>query len=629
MEKEREEKIINLEPYDPNDKQKEVINRVFDRFLRMKEERDKPRREFDGRTLEEYVNDNVDAYNGIVPEEIRATKEAWQSLIFDQKTRGKVKATVALVTAGQPFINLVGKTEKDNKDAEDMRLVYEDSHEVEGGSFKLYKQVLYACVKGTVIVEEGYQEIKKDIKEIISINQQTGKAKFRKKTVIEGGVGRVYSRIVPLMNFYPNENNPEVKHDCIVMSYPKKEDFEKIYGKYEEAKYVTAGITYDSIDGVKYKRISEKRDDIIEILKYYNEDTDEFVILANGVWLNPQEEDETCPLPFNHKTLPFVKTVFELADEECFYGKALPDIMAGEQETINALLRMTVDQEVLSIHKPVFLGQGAEIESYQIFPGKTYRITGEVNQIREMDISGTQNSTFQILEWLDKKSDVNTAVDSNTMGVHQGEKTAKEATLLDENAKRLAGTFQTFIYELLRKRAILRIENICQFYKDPIQYSVLKDKYGKPIEDEQGKPIKVPEYRTVAVDGAGKKPFWITVSPSMCKACYFVKLNEDINPAMTRQERLSVAVALLEEAKNNPTIDADEATLEFILALGKNPERFYIKPSVDEMKASINGQLPPGKQMPPGRGMGGANQPNPQMAARTGGRVPAAVAPTR
>jgi len=284
--------------------------------------------------------------------------------------------------------------------------------------------------------------------------------------------------------------------------------------------------------------------------------------------------------------------------------------MAGEQETINALLRMTVDQEVLSIHKPILVGQGAELESYQMFPGKTFNITGEIDQVREMDISGTQNSTFQILEWLDKKSDVNTAVDANTMGVHQGKKTAKEATLLDENTKRLAGTFQIFIYKLILERAKLRVENICQFYKDPLQFSILKDKYGKPITNRMNKNIKVPIYREVQVGKLGDKPRWLKTTPKMCAAKYIVRFEEDVEPTMSRSERLEVSLALLEEAKQNPTISADEATLEFIRALGKNPEVFYIKPSVDEMKASVNGQLPPQNQP------GGVNQLNQGMPAQ-------------
>ena len=590
MEEEKKEESIDVE-YFPSDKQSAVVSRMYKRFDKMRNERDQERKEFDNRTLTEYVNDNVDAYNGIIPKEIKDTKEPWQSLIFDQKTRGKVKAIVAMITSGRPFINLIGETMTDHQSSEDIRLVFEDSHRREEGQYKLYLQVLDCAIKGTVIVEEGYREIKKEQSTIIGFNHETGLAKIKKETVIEGGAGHCYTDIVPILNFYPNENCAELKHDCIVVDAIAQEDFDKRYGKFEYAKYVKTGIAYGDFANSDYKSTQKEDSELIEVLKYYNEDVDEFIIVCNGVWLNPQDKDEVCPLPFNHKRLPFAKTVFEPADIDLFYGKGMPDIMAGEQETINALLRMTVDQEVLSIHKPILLGQGAELDSYQLFPGKTFRTTGDIEQIREMDISGTQNSTFQVLEWLDKKSDVNTSVSSNTMGVAGGRKTKGEAVLLDENAKRMSGNFQTFIYHLIYQRATLRVPNICQFYKDPVSYEILKDKYGKNMTTLKGKEINKPKYREIAVDKIGKEPFWVKLSPEKCGARLIVRLEADVEPSMTRQEQLDVASALLEESKVNSLIDVDAATINFILKTGSNPEQFYIKPSPDDMKASKDGKV--------------------------------------
>lgn len=101
-----ETKILN---YLPSEKEVKVINRVFYRFQKMKEERDKARHEFDGMTLTEYVNASMDAYNGIVSEELKATKEDWQSVIWDHKTRGKVKTTISLIIGMRPFISITGK----------------------------------------------------------------------------------------------------------------------------------------------------------------------------------------------------------------------------------------------------------------------------------------------------------------------------------------------------------------------------------------------------------------------------------------------------------------------------------------------------------------------------------------
>ena len=65
----------------PSEKELSVINNVYTRFTDMKKERDKIRHECDDRNIIEYVNDSVDQYNGIVSDELKATKEDWQSLI--------------------------------------------------------------------------------------------------------------------------------------------------------------------------------------------------------------------------------------------------------------------------------------------------------------------------------------------------------------------------------------------------------------------------------------------------------------------------------------------------------------------------------------------------------------------
>jgi hypothetical protein len=574
-------------PYNPTQKQIEVINRAYLRFNDMKEERDKSRREFDGRTLTEYVKDNQDAYNGIVPDDVRDSKQDWQSLIFDNKTRGKVKAIISLVVAQVPYLSIIGETEKDHEYARDMWDVFDFTHRKEMGSYQTYKQSLSCSVKGTVIVEEYYEEIKKKIKEITKVDQSTGKVTSKKKTIIEGGAGSVKSRIFPLLLFYPNENYAEIKEDCCTLSYMTMERFLEKYGHYEYSKYAGEGVKEGEIDQLEYKSIDQDKLNVIEILKYYNEIKDEFVILANGVWLNPQGEkdDEICPLPYHHKRLPFIKTVYELADEECFYGKAMPDLMAGEQETINAILRMMIDQEILSINKPIVLGQGAELESYNLYPGKVTTITEDANQMKEIDISGAEQSSFALLEFLSKRADVNTSIDPSTQGVHQGRKTAREAIILDENAKRMAVTFRTFIYKLIIERAEIRISNICQFYRDPIQYEVLKDYYGEPVKDVRGKQIKQPKYRQIPIVEQGKGPRWITMSPEMCRANYLVRLEEDVERPLSQSTRMEIARAILDEAKENPLLDADEATIKYILAWGENPDRLYIKQKPEEAEA--------------------------------------------
>jgi len=597
-----EEKTEELPVYRPSEKEIKVINRVFERFQRMKEERDKPRREFDGMTLTEYVNASMDAYNGIVSDDLKATKEDWQSIIWDHKTRGKVKTTISMIIGMRPFIFITGKNSNYDKYAKDVFEIYEDSWKQENGAYKLYLQALSATNKGTVIVEEIYKEEKVKQREIISVNQQTGKVRFREKEVIKGGVGKVEGNIVPILSFYPNENSADIEHDCCVVGLYQESSFRNKFGKYPNAVFVKPGTFASSndYDGINYKSISDKKDTLIEVIRYYNEDIDEFVIMANGFWLNPQDEDETSPIPFNHKRLPFRKTVFELADEECFYGKSLPDLMRGEQDADNALLRLMIDQEILAINKPILLGMGIEMESYEMYPGAVKKMTGSLNEVKEMDISGATQSGFMLLQLLKGNSDVNTSIDPTAQGVHSGRKTARETVILDENAKRNSGPFMVHIYKLLLERAKLRVENIKQFYTSPLQYAVLKDKLGNPIMDSAGKKkITKPVYRTVSIGKPGKNPKWLSVDPAI-KGCDFeLSFIEDFEVNDSRSVRLENAEAMLQEAKKNPLLNADEVTINWLEARRSNPDRFYIKPKPADMNFVKEQGLPPKNNIPP------------------------------
>lgn len=566
---------VKTEPYLPSDKEIKVINRVFERFSEMRRERDKIRHEFDDRTITEYVADCLDQYNGIVSEELKSTKEDWQSLIWDHETRGKVKTIVAMVTGNRPFMSLIGETEQDHDFAADMLDVYEDAWRKENGSYKLYQQALESAIKGTVVVEELYREEKYTEKEVTSVNQETGQIKFKKVSKIRGGAGHVKSEIVPLLDFYPNENSSEIEHDCAVIKHYSKKSFMNKFGKYQNAKYVNAGVWADTFEGCEYQAIATKKDELVEVLRYYNEDFDEFVLLANGVWLNKQIDDEIAPLPFNHKRLPFAKTVFELADTNSFYGKSMCDLLGGEQETRNALLRLMVDQEILAVNRPILLGMGIEIESYQLYPGKTIKMTGDISQMKEMDISGSNQSAFQLLNLLRTSADINTSIGPDSQGVHTGRKTAREAVILDENAKRITSTFQVFIYKLLYDRANLRVENIKQFYTTKIQNRARKVPVVKP-----GKDVK-----------------WIDIDPRIKTANFQIRFVEDYETAMNRSTRIELAKAILDEGKANPLINADSATIDYLEALGKNPDKLYIKPKPEAMQFQQSNGVPPENPM--------------------------------
>ena len=589
--------------FSPSDEEVTVVQRVYQRFLDMKMERDKVRREFDGRTLKQYVDDSMDAYNGIVSEELKASKDDWQSLSWDHITRGKVKTIIAMIVGARPFISFVGKNRKSDAYARQIFEVYEDSLHQEKGSYKTFLQALSACTKGTVVVEEMYVEEKVKRKDITSIDHETGEVTYTEKEYIRGGAGRVEREIVPLLDFYPNENYADIKGDCVLKKKCTKKAFENTYGKYPNAKYVVEGnFHYDHEE----KRYTEEPVDMsqgIEVLRYYNEDWDEYIILANNIWINKQKNDGVSPIPFDHKRLPFAKTVFELADEECFYGKSFPDLAKGEQDPANALIRLSIDREILSLNRGVLLGPGVEIDSYELYPGSVRKVTGGNpnipvdQQVMEQRLDGANQSGFQLLQMLKQNSNVNSAIDSTAQGVHSGRKTARESVILDENSKRNAGPFQVHVYKLLWDLAELRVENIKQFYTSPLQVTVLKDKKGIPEVDAQGNKMETgKKYREITVSKPGKRPTWFEIDPKM-KGCEFnIRFIEDYEMPQSQSARMELAKARLDESKANPLLNADECTIDYLEAMRSDPDRFYIKPKPQDIAFQEGTTVPPENQ---------------------------------
>lgn len=591
--------------FTPSQKEVEVVTRVYQRFLDMKQERDKVRREFDGRTLTQYVNDSMDAYNGIVSDEIKASKDDWQSLSWDHITRGKIKTIIAMIVGARPFISMVGKNRKSDAYARQMFDVYEDTLHQEKGSYKTFLQALSACTKGTVIVEEMYVEEKVKRKDITAVDHETGEVTYVEKDYIRGGAGRVEREIFPLLDFYPNENYPDIKGDCIASKKFTRKAFQNKYGKYPNAEFVMRGNLYfDTTEG-KYKEGPIDQNQDIEVIRYYNEDWDEYIILANNIWINKQKDDEISPLPFDHKRLPFAKTVFELADENCFYGKSFPDLAKGEQDPANALIRLSIDREILSLNRGVLLGPGVEIDSYELYPGSVRKVTGGNpnipvdQQVMEQRLEGANQSGFQLLQLLKGNANANSAIDETAQGVHSGRKTAREAVILDENSKRNAGPFQVHVYKLLWDLAELRVENIKQFYTSPLQTTVLKDKNGMEETDANGKKIPTgEEYRTITVARPGKQTRWFQIDPAM-KGCEFnIRFIEDYEMPQSQSARMELAKARLDESKANPLLNADECTIDYLEAMRSDPDRFYIKPKPQDVAFQKGQGVPPENPMP-------------------------------
>jgi hypothetical protein len=212
----------------------------------------------------------------------------------------------------------------------------------------------------------------------------------------------------------------------------------------------------------------------VEVLFYYNVDSDEYIIVANGVWLNPimiNDIEEISPMPFNHKELPFFDVRFELFSADFFYGKSLPDKLKSMQDVLNVMTNMLLDQSFLSIFMPILTNGFDSIEDDYLRPGRRTPIDTQGLPIQQavmtLDMK-TPGGWHQFIPDYTRKVMEEASVDKVSQGIAgAGDRvTAKEISIAAEGVSSLLGLFGRWIKYALKRKCLLKTKNALQFWTD-------------------------------------------------------------------------------------------------------------------------------------------------------------------
>lgn len=474
--------VPEIPTYKPSDKEKEVVMGVFNLFRESADERDMNYQYFDGSNLIDYINDSVRRFVTNVDE--RDDIEDWQARIHDPFTRNKILAILGRVIDAMPIAEIVGRGSEDYLKAEigNSLLEYaDDKSDVE--EFMVYA-VEEALVKGTMVGYEGVETFSKDVRDVVKY--KNGDNITVKKSTMK--IRRLINNIVPLEEFYPSSVGIRKIDDmpyCFwrkEMPYPK---FLKDYSNYAQAQFVQpfSDMGEEAIYRPFYQDYitTGTRLGSVEVIKYFNQETDEYVILANGIWLNPLKSEIVSPIPFNHKRLPFWSFRYDIFGSDFFYGKSLADKLKTLQDVLNVLNNMLLDQSFLSIFPPILMAGQDDIEDDFLRPGRRIPVdTGglPINQVyQKLDI-GTPTGWHQYILEYTRKILEESSMDSIQQGVAGvgGRTTATEIRSAAAGVVSLIGLFSRFVKFGARDRVRLRFPNILQFYTEegtPILEGVL------------------------------------------------------------------------------------------------------------------------------------------------------------
>lgn len=459
--------------FEPTALELETVGDVFRKFRISADDRNRNFEYFDGLNLIDYIDDSVRRFNTNFDE--RDYIEDWQARVHDPFTRNKVLAVLGKVNSVLPIASFKGRGDEDVRKGIILTNLYEYAEEMEEYEELMLHILLEAIVKGTAI---GYEGVINKERKLRNVKGSGDNITVTQETEI---TTRLPGSIVPLEEFYPSSVGVRTISKmpyCFRRYVIPYSSFLQDWGMFDKSKYVQPKRNHaqDEMRPYYLDYISgDVHDGDVEIIQYYDKDNDQYVILANGIWLNPIKQGESneyiSPLPFNHKELPFWEVKFDFFGD-FFYGKSLPDRLKSLQDVLNVLTNMLLDQSFLTIFPPLLTNGYDSIEEDYLRPGRRTPIDTQglpINQaFQKLDL-GTPSGWHQyILEYTRKVMEQSSldSISSGQAGVG-GRTTAQEIRVAAEGVTAVLGIFGRMVNHGMKRKAMLKGANILQFWTDP------------------------------------------------------------------------------------------------------------------------------------------------------------------
>lgn len=461
--------------YQPSDDHKATIRFVYDRRRLMEESPDRQR-----------VMNNLDnwekQYEGW--REPRK-KDDWQSNHVVPLTNSVVQTAVSEIVKQnlRPFILPRGL--EDTRKAKVMQFVYDYAWEIADGDMFLYDSIVDLLINGTVIAQEYYRVDRRKIGNITI--DKDGKEKVDYEDAID--YDDVYAEVVKLQDFYVDEfargfTGAYKARDCIRRYIMDIDDFHAMYDgsawdQFNKAELVKPGGDTDYYEFYKPPEGIDKSRQV-EVLHYWNEPKDKFIIVANEVLIRDN------PNPYRHKRLPFARGV-DIKRVHSFYGKGEPELLESIQDEVNTLRRMIIDRNHLDIDKMFIVSNKIGISDEDTTARPHGIIDGGpegASNVKAVEYGDIPRSVELSLKHLEDDATITTGINPRAQALPTAG-TATEAAILKESTLR---RLETKIFLLKREFLVrigrLRLANILQFYAQPRLEKIIGDKESEKVKEE-------------------------------------------------------------------------------------------------------------------------------------------------
>lgn len=492
--------MANKLAYRPTIKVAEAQQSVYKSLDLMIKQRNRMWPQFNGpdgnRTLIQYIDDNDRRLNGFKPTKMEQGKEEWQSNVFDNVTRVKLKAFVAGIALQIPEQNFKAVNTDgifSSYRAEAMKQLVRHSRLVDDNpKMQVFFEGWQMLGAGTVIKYDGYIRAKHKVKIVTGYDPDTGEVTWKEEEVVS--VDKCVDIDVPLSEFFIADFeilNVQDQPEVVWVQHYTKDQLELEFGHFKNYQYVKDGASCSKFQSSTtthfynaWKDRVEKENDF-EVIRYYSIAKDRYEIWCNGVDLL------RAPMLWGKKKkrYPFSKAIREpFTGKKFFYGMALPHELEMHQDSKNIFWNTTLDKHIRSLLPPMLVGMANKDlldleDEYVNQDNKIY--VPDIDQVKPFPYPGVSSGDIAIINMIQKALDLE-SLDANQSGVTGKGVTAREIEKADQNAQKLKGIAFMFLEDLDLQKTRNRILNILMNYM-PARMEVVvgKDKTQKIKEAQK------------------------------------------------------------------------------------------------------------------------------------------------
>jgi len=471
LEKEPEEGVSDEIKY--TEGEEEYLKKLQPKFESARDKRAIAFREFDGLSYDEYWQQNEILANIEMQPKTDISEIHYQSGTLRTKLFSFVSSMISLsllpeVLAfnknnlvekriGVAIGDVMDKTMELEKDADKQIMRF----------YELFKQ-------GDVFIEEIWDD--RDIIEKAPIKDYKGEFRIKNiKSKVKRQEGRPVRNIISNLSVYLGDLTKYTFEDqpyVFILQYKQYDEAKKIYGQFENWKYVKksytafSGSSESALINNAWRLDPDMKDGMVEIIQYKDKPNCDYQVVLNGVPMLPIG----FPFPWGYQEYNMVQQHYRPIRADFAYGKSFIFENKNPIQLLDSMIRLAYLKTSQSFLVPLLNSSGRVLSSKVLLPGKmtTGIPQGTLQPIVPNIGQGVTNAEFSMIQEFSQMIDAQTVSQTFTGAPEKGEMLATQINAMQKQSKIMLGITFAAVVLMEEKLGYLRLMNILQNWFNPI-----------------------------------------------------------------------------------------------------------------------------------------------------------------